>query len=840
MGSNKANPGFLLIICLSVVLSFSKSTLAQDSTSGGMRGAIEEIVVTAQKREQSADDVGMAISAIGGDALDQLGIADTADLSRIIPGFTFADSGLSVPIYTIRGVGYSDSSVQAQATVGVYNDQISMPYPIMTSGLQMDVARVEVLKGPQGTLYGRNSTGGAVNYIANRPTDEFEASIRAEYGSFETLDMTGVVSGALSDKLRGRLAFRTVQSGEGWQESVSRDEELGEQDKTSIRLLIDYDATDRLGFQFAYSYWDDQSDTQAPQLFRSDPQRPDRTSILDLYDASPFPRDPVFGQDDIEAADWTTANSRMEQPRADMENQTVSLTINWDINDTLTLTSLTSFSEFENNSSYDYSGWGGIPLDTQANGITARDTISPIVRGLYDQFENLGGVGFTNQSDIEAFSQEIRLSGVTESVTWIAGVYFSSDDVESNTPQLPSFNTGTNTAHIFGAGLQAAHNPTEQDSQSWAVFAHTEWALTDQLNLTVGLRYTEDEKDYAGCTADGGDGEFTHFYNTLFQAPIFPNPGTCNMFDENNVPQSVPFVDELNEDSVSWRLALDYNLNDETLLYASYSRGFKSGSYPTITANLWESLQPVVQEQLDAYEFGVKAELQDGRLKFNGSVYYYDYEDKQLLSKVVTIFGPGNKLANVPDSTVKGIELDVSWFPTDNLYISLGGNYTDTEVDDFAGYTQVGIEGDFSGSAFPFTPEYQLFAVANYDFSISDGLDGFINVDVSYTDEFASDYEVVEVLDSGGNGALYPSILTTWNATVGSSFDVPDVFIQPSATIFGARIGVASSDGKWTVALWGRNLTDEYSVSRSAKTSDAIVAWTGMPRTIGVSVDYQF
>ena len=839
MGSDKTNSRSLLIVCLSVVASVSESTLAQDSASGGMRGAMEEIVVTAQRREQSPDDIGMAISAIGGDALDQLGIADTADLSRIIPGFTFADSGLTVPLYTIRGVGYSDTSAQAQATVGVYNDQISMPYPIMTSGLQMDVARVEVLKGPQGTLYGRNSTGGAVNYIANRPTDEFEASIRAEYGSFETLDLTGVVSGAVSDKLRARLAIRTVQSGEGWQESVSRDEELGEQDKTSIRLLLDFDVSDSLGFQFAYSYWEDKSDTQAPQFFRSDPQRPDRTTILALYDASPFPRESVFGHDDIEAADWTTANSRMEQPRADMENQTVSLTINWDINDSVTLTSLTSFSEFENNSSYDYSGWAGIPLDTEANGVTARDTISPIVRDLYDQYETLGAVGFTNQSDIEAFSQEIRLSGVTESTTWIVGVYFSDDDVESDTPQLPSFNTGTNTAHLFGAGLQGVNNPTVQDGQSWAVFAHTEWTLADQLNLTVGLRYTEDEKDYAGCTADR-DGDLAHFYNTLFRAPIFPVPGTCNMFDTNNIPQSGPYEDDLNEDSVSGRLALDYRLSDETLLYASYSRGFKSGSFPTITANLWESLLPVVQEQLDAYEIGVKAEFQDGALKFNGSAYYYDYEDKQLFSKVVTIFGPANKLANVPDSTVKGVEFDVSWFPTENLYISLGGNYTDTKVEDFIGYTQVGVEGDFSGSEFPFTPEFQLFALVNYDFSIADGLDGFVSFDVSYTDEFTSDYEVAEVLDSGGNGARYPDILTNWNATVGSPFDVPDVFIQPSATKVGARIGVASSDGRWTVALWGRNLTDEYSVSRSAKTSDYIVGWTEMPRTYGVSVDYKF
>jgi outer membrane receptor protein involved in Fe transport len=818
------------------------NAFAQDTQVGGKSASwLEEVVVTAQKREQSADDIGMSISAIGGEAMDQLGVTNTADLSLVVPGFTYADTGLTTPVYTLRGVGFNESSVQATSTVGVYNDQIAVPFPIMTAGLQMDMQRVEVLKGPQGTLYGRNSTGGAVNYIANRPSDEFEGSIEAEYGRFETFDVTGVVSGPLSDRVGARFAFRTVQSGEGWQKSVSRDDTLGEQDRVAARLLVDITPTEDLDIKLALNSWSDDSESQAPQFLQSDIQRPDRPSITAFYDDPRFPRVPLVGTDDNQAADWSFGNTRFAPPQNDMSNESISATINYSISDSVELTSLTAYSKFENNSSYDNSGWQGVPLDAVVGGISALDTIATIVRGLYDDVDRLGAVAFTNQAEVEAFSQELRLSGANDSLNWLAGVYYSDESVDSNTPQLADFNTGTNTAHLFfGLGLQATEVPSEQDGNSWAVFGHTEWSLSDQLNLTVGLRYTEDEKEYSGCTADNGDGDLAQFTNAFIPGADPFVAGECVMFD-GFLPALDPFEDELEEDSVSGRLALDYDLNEDSLLYASYSRGFKSGSYPTLTANQHQALEPVVQEQLDAFELGFKTSLADNTIKLNAAAFYYDYTDKQLLSKtIVPIFGPANALANVPESSVTGAEFDLAWQATDNLYISFGATFVDTEVEKFQGFNQVGIEGDFSGSEFPLTPDLQAFLLANYDFSLGNDWKGFINTNVSYSSESYADYSIAEVLDSGLNGPRYAGLLARNNVVAGDSLDVLEPFVLPSTTLVGANIGFVSPDDKWTISIWGRNLTDEYIRVSARKSSDAILGYTGRPRTYGITASYEF
>lgn len=831
-----------LFTSLSVLLA--AQSYAQDSAPSA-DFLLEEVIVTAQKREQSANDIGMSVSVFSGDALEQLGVADTADLANLIPGFTFADTGFTTPVYTLRGVGFSELSVQAQSTVGVYYDQIAAPYPIMTSGLEIDTQRVEVLKGPQGTLFGRNSTGGAINYIANRPSDEVEASITADYSTFETLDLTGIVSVPFSENGGARLALRKVDSGEGWQESVTRSETLGEQDRFAARLMVDFAPSDDLDLNLTLRHWTDNSDTQVPQFLQSDVQRPTRANIVDILDNSEFARIPLAGTDDNQAADWTGGNNRLNKPVADMESSSVSGTVKWDLSDSISLNSLTAFSNFKNNSTYENGGWAGVPLDTPlANGTqTVRDTISPLVRGLYDNFDNLGSVGYTNQAEIDAFSQELRLNGVSDSVTWLAGVYFSSDEVQSNTPQLVEFNSSTNLGHFAGTGLQGVENPTEQDSESWSVFAHTEWTLSDPLLLTLGLRYTEDEKDYSGCTADTGDGDLADFFNTGFGAAIY-SPGECAMLDDtldetqtSIVPLTSPFEQELNEDSLSWRLGLDYRISDDILTYVSYSRGFKSGSFPTLTADRISSLLPVVQEQLDAFEIGAKTTFLDGRVRLNGSLFYYDYQDKQLFTKVITEFGSVNALANIPESKVTGAEFDLSWAPADGWFVSLGATYIDTEVEEFQGFNQVAIEGDFSGSEFPLAPELQATALINYDFDIGSKWYGFANMNLNYSSKSYSDYSISEVLDSG-NGSRYAALLTRYDVAVGDTMEPLDVFELPDTLQVGARIGMTSSDEKISIALWGRNLTDEYIRNNSRKSSDGIIGYTGMPRTYGISVSY--
>jgi outer membrane receptor protein involved in Fe transport len=815
------------------------STLLLGGASMTAIAQLEEVVVTAQKREQSANDIGMAISALSGEAMQEMGVIDTTDLAVAIPGMTFADSGLSTPVYTLRGVGFNEDAVQATATVGVYNDQIAVPFPIMTKGLLMDMQRVEVMKGPQGTLFGRNSTGGAINYIANKPGEAFEASGTVGYGRFETIDAAGVVSGPLTDSIGARLAMRTVQSNEGWQKSVSRGEELGEKDKASARLLVDMNLTDTLDVLLVGSWWQDKSDTQAPQflapayqgLFGN--QNPIVEGLLDGGDNA---RISLLDEDDNRDADWTGGINRLGTPEADMNSHTLSATVNWDLNDAVKLTSLSSYSKYENDSSYNNDGYGGMPMDKAVGPFIATDTIAAIVRDQYDAYDTLNHSTFTNDSEIESWSQEVRFSGNLDEMSWIAGGYYSHDKVESTTDQVADMTTNTNIAYFpfpGEIGLQTVHNVSEQKGDTWAVFGHTEWGFAEDWKLTLGLRYTEDDKDYEGCSADNGDGDLSQYINVLtLVAKGVPGDtvaGGCITFLPDTFTGGI-IKKELDEDSTSGKVALDWNITDDILTYVSYSRGYKSGSFPTLSTNVDTQLDPVVQEQLDAYELGVKASLLDGKAQLNAAAFYYDYTDKQLLSKTITIFGALGALANVPEAEVTGAEFDLQWAPIDGLFVSLGASYTDTEIKEFTGYNQLGIQGDMEGSDFPLTPELQATATVNYEWHMGRNLTAFVGADASYSDDFSSDYAIKSVTVDRPDFGL----------EAGDTFGVQEPFELDDVLLLGARFGVRSADDTWSATVWGRNLTDEYQLANSRKTTDGIVGYTGMPTTYGVTFSYNW
>src|ERR1043166_9747842 len=202
---------------------------------------IEEIVGTAQKRSENIDDVPIAISAFDSEMLVDLGITDTRDLMRLVPGLNANESGRNTTLFTLRGVGFTDTTYTATNTVGTYIDEVNLPYSIMTRGAPIDIERVEVLKGPQGTLYGRNTTGGLINYIANAPTDHLDFGTTTSYGRFNTLESENFLSGPILKTLTGRVAFKTVQAWDGWQITQTRpNDRLGEQDKWSARGSLDW------------------------------------------------------------------------------------------------------------------------------------------------------------------------------------------------------------------------------------------------------------------------------------------------------------------------------------------------------------------------------------------------------------------------------------------------------------------------------------------------------------------------------------------------------------------------------------------------------------------------
>ena len=263
--------------------------------------ALGDIVVTAQKREQALNDVPMSISALSGDQLAKSGVSDIRDLVKLVPGFNYTESAFGTPVYTLRGIGFYETSLGAKPTVSVYVDEVPLPFSVLTRGATLDLQRVEVLKGPQGTLFGQNATGGAINYIAAKPTSSFEAGVDGSYGRFNAIDLGGFISGPLSDTLSARLSVKTEQGG-AWQRSYTRDDELGDRNFTTARLLFDFRPSDTLRFELNLNGFLDKGDEVAAQLLQVIPFTPAVAPLVppELYAYPVAPHD-------NRAADWTPA-----------------------------------------------------------------------------------------------------------------------------------------------------------------------------------------------------------------------------------------------------------------------------------------------------------------------------------------------------------------------------------------------------------------------------------------------------------------------------------------------------------------------------------------------------
>ena len=316
---------------------------------------IEEVIVTAQKRAQSANDVGITINAFSGDQLKDSGVLTAEDIAVLTPGLTVNETAATgVPLYTIRGVGFQDYSTAASSTVGIYFDEVAMPYTVMTRGLVFDTERVEVLKGPQGDLYGRNTTAGQINFISKKPTRDFGAGVTASYGSYSTWDVEGFVTGG-NDLAQGRLAVKTLQSSEGWQESLTRNDELGEKDASALRAMVNFDLGDSAQLLLSAHYVKDQSENKANTAYGgSSVGLPEFNNPYTPLDEYLLPTGSNFGQTppwystgDSEAADWTnsytspiTGKSFNLRPRRDNELTGFAAHLDWNIGD-LTLTSVT-------------------------------------------------------------------------------------------------------------------------------------------------------------------------------------------------------------------------------------------------------------------------------------------------------------------------------------------------------------------------------------------------------------------------------------------------------------------------------------------------------------------
>ncbi len=793
-------------------LPFSPALQAQ-SPGGGEALPLETVIVSARRIEQTANDVGMSIQAFTGEQLERLRISDVDELTMVVPAFTVAQSYQGVPTYTLRGVGFNTINLSATSTVGTYLDEVAYPYPVMNAGPVFDLQRVEVLKGPQGTLYGRNTTAGLINLVTNKPTEEFQAALTGEVGNFETANVEAMISGPLFGGSTGRVSLRREYSGEGWQESNSGDGDVGEVDRLGLRAALTLPVTERLSIDLSYNGWRNDSDTLAAQgagLSVSTMDSPFNAPGLTDYLQDNFPGD-------NDEADWAPESVRGEDIgtglglSGDLEEDSsldaFALRVAYELDASTQLISLSSYQDLERNALVDF---GGVPYEIL--------------------LQELDG-------SIESFSQELRILGEGEKMTWSAGAYYASDEIlDSNrtllgenanvglirsatVPLLATpFNTGGYTVEEALQAFRTFRDEADLDVESWSVFGSLTRQLRPDLSLTAGIRYTEDSLDYAGCSRDFNGNMLPStnvtsralFLNTYGVLADEIDEGDCITFD----PESGTFglvESKTDEDNVAWRLALDWFARPDTLLYASIAQGYKAGNTPVNAANLATQNAPVGQEKLLAYEIGVKATLLDQRMQLNTALFYYDYKDKQLAIYFADpIFTVLARLANIPDSHAYGLDTELTWRLTNELTAIAAVTLLHTEVEDFVGIDGAGEPQDYDGADFLYSPEAIGSLALLYNRPLNNALGFGVQLNGRYQSDAEGDFEASEEARIDSYGTL------------------------------NAGVSLYPFDRRWEFSLWGANLTDEYYWLAVTQNANTWVRLPGKSRTYGATFTYRF
>lgn len=793
MGKSVIRNMLLLGTTLGAQLAFAQTVQAQALTApqGGQAGAVAEtsassselpadgdIIVTANKRSQTLSTVPMSITAVSGEELQSKGINSVADLVKITPGLSFVESGNSVPVFSLRGVGFFDTALGARPTVSVYVDEAPLPFSVMAAGAAFDLERVEVLKGPQGTLFGQNATGGAINYIAAKPKSDLGAGVTASYARFGTIDASGYVTGALSSNLNARIAVRTVQGG-AWQRSYTRNDKLGDQNFTQGRVLLDWQASDKVRFALNLNGFLDKGETQAGQLIGLVPTRPQNISVIPLLTAYPVaPANP-------QAADWNAG-----QPlRRDNRFYQASLRAEIEMSDDFKLTSLTSYSDMRIHQIIDVDG-------TSLN----------------------NALGHIN-GNVSSFFQEMRISGKTGPLETILGVNYAHD--KSAEDDVYDFPYSTASQALLPTALFTATRPTgSQTFDTMAAFGNADFAVTDRITLHGGIRYTLADLNYKVCTRAANqaaaDGQ-TALYNRIRAGRGLPPipaiaVGDCTSLDASVTPAQT--VGTFDQNNISWRVGVDFKPSSRTLIYANVSRGYKTGSVPVTAATSLAQLQPVSQESVLAYEAGFKASLFNRIVDVTGAVFHYNYSDKQVKGRIVTnpnILGPIEALVNIPKSTITGVEGQITLRPTRGLTLTAAGTYIKSKITDtFTNYTILGALQDFNGDAFPYTPKWQLVLDGQYKFPVNSGVDVVLGANYNYRTKTRAGFGNETLLEINSYGLL------------------------------DLRAGIEAPDGKWRVQAFGRNVTNAYYWTNVAKFFDVVRRLAGQPATYGVQVSYKF
>lgn len=713
--------------------------------SGSAAGSniLEEVIVKAQKRDQSLQDVGLTITAFDSKNITDQGLDSAYQLADAVPNLQAFDNAAGQTHFRIRGLGLNEFQVSFDSPVAINIDEVILSKPFMASMGAFDIQRIEVLKGPQGTVFGRNTTGGAVNYYTNEPTEEFEAGIRGGYANYDRSELDGYISGPLTKNLSGRLAFSGAYAGgnEGPYTNVYNNKKIGSKnDKRQIRAKIAW-SNDITRIQAAAHYGVQKGEiTPYDNLFQDIPGSAFAGGTTDITKEI---RDPV-GR--------FTINSD-HHPVRDNSAEGISLRLDHDF-DWATFTSLTAYEYFERDQREDSDN-------------------TPVASTNIDWY-----------SEIVQLSQEFRLSGERDKLNYLLGFYYENDDLsEIDTINLSFLES------IGAVAFKTAGANYQQETDTWALFANIEYDLSDQVQLIVGARYTEEKNDYEGLS---------------FVASGLPGDEPTNAVDPATYLAGTPVNQSRKDTDFNVKLGINYYPAEDILLFSSYSTGFRSGGFDV--GLVAEPLIVFEPESVSAFEAGMKTTLLEGSLNLNLSLFFTEVENYQENANLPTELTPRRR--NVGTMETKGAEFDLTWRPDAHWLIRGALGYSDAEIvqSDFL-IGDIPIEGNTPANS----PEFSSSVQLSYLIPLGDDLEVELMSSWTWVDE-----RYLEVENQADH------LVSAYNK-------------------IDARIQLSSIEGNWQVSAWVKNLENEIHTTyiNDVPGFGLFLPINSEPRTFGVNFEYK-
>jgi iron complex outermembrane receptor protein len=713
--------------------------VAQDDASSSM---LEEIIVTATRREENLQDVPISIATLSGENLDSLftGGEDVLALSGRVPGlYAESSNGRAAPRFYVRGLGNIDFDLGASQPVSYIMDDVVMENVVLKSFPLFDVGQVEVIRGPQGSLFGRNTTAGIVKVNTRRPTEETNGYFRASAGTFTTADIEGAVGGSIgssdfSYRISGIYRTRDDWISNGY---TGEKDVMGAYEEKAARLQLMYE-TDSFRGLFLIQGRD--LDGTA-SIFRANIFNTGSNKLNQNYD-----RDTVYydGGDD--------------NPQG-YENMGYTLNLEWMFGNGSTFTSISSFQDAEGFSRGDIDG--GVVDFTQSVDVPPGITFDPAAINFPTGQATLTFPGTIHVdsitqdgADTDQFTQEFRLASDTDgSFSWQTGFYYFDSSLQVETDSFASL------------GFQ--NTIVKYQNEAWAVFGQGQMELNDRWSLVGGLRYTDDSKDYE-----------VKQYSALWEII--------------GIPQIAPI--SVSDDRVSWDLAANFSVSDNSMLFGRIASGFRGPTIQGRDVAFLEFPSTADSETVLSFEIGYKATLAEGRLRLNAALFTYQVDDIQL--SIIGGASNTNQVINADKADATGFELDLQWLPTDNLMLTFGMAYNDTEIKspglsvapcgstlcDAYNHRDESGQVSIDGNPLPRTPKTNYNATLRWGIPMGDSGEFFVFTDWTYYGK--------------NQMSLYYS---------------PE-YVTKGLYEGGLRLGYKNFDSNWELALFGRNITDEDNV----------------------------